>query len=327
MNGLVSIIIPVYNTEKYLRRCLDSVIGQTYYNIEVIIVDDGSNDDSLNICKQYAFLDHRIDFIHQSNAGVSTARNVGLKNAKGDYICLIDADDYLDDRYVETMLKAMANVDMVACSSYILEGDDGKCQSINTIAKDSMLSKKEALYCLFNSNGYHGWCWNKMFKLDVIKKNTLHFEEKLKFCEDELFCLQYILHIDSACFIKDRLYHYVRNEKSVNHIIYLEGFNYRALDRLDADEMCWQLIRPLQDAHLNRIYKSRRFISNYITLDKFLCHYNNDKITLDIIKHNLRRYIWYYLIDNSVKFKRKFSMFFISFFPLLYYKLKNKCQK
>ena len=323
MKGLVSIIIPVYNTERYLQRCLDSVLNQTYKNIEIIIIDDGSTDCSLKICKQYANLDQRITLIHQDNAGVSVARNEGLKRAKGEYVCLIDADDYLDHRYVEIMQESIRKVDLVVCSSYILEESDGSFQSINTTNSDRFISKDEALLYLFKSDGYHGWCWNKMFKLDIINSNSLCFEKKLKFCEDEYFCLQYILHINSACFIKDVLYHYVQNYSSVNHIIYTEGFNYRALDRLTADEKCWELIQPLRNSRLNRIFKSRRFMSNYITLDKFLCHYNNDKDTLKIIKHNLRKYIWYYMSDNTVRLKRKITMAFISITPLLYYKLKN----
>ena len=117
MNETISIIIPVYNVEKYLNKCLNSVIEQTYKNIEVILIDDGSTDNSGKICDEYAKNDIRIKIIHQQNGGVSTARNNGLEHATGKYITFVDSDDYIEKEMIETMAKKIMkkNADIVIC--------------------------------------------------------------------------------------------------------------------------------------------------------------------------------------------------------------------
>ena len=119
---LISIIIPVYKVEKYLKRCVDSVIGQTYPNLQIILVDDGSPDNCPQICDEYAAQDKRIEVIHQANAGVSNARNNGLKVAKGDYILFIDSDDYIAPDMCEKMLAfaQQTQADIVVCDSLML---------------------------------------------------------------------------------------------------------------------------------------------------------------------------------------------------------------
>ena len=117
---MVSVIIPVYNAEKYLRRCLDSVVNQTYKDIEIIVVDDGSTDGSAVICDEYAARDNRFIVIHQKNGGVSVARQTGLEAVKGDYICFVDADDCIDSKMIDELFQEAdtTNSDMIICDYY-----------------------------------------------------------------------------------------------------------------------------------------------------------------------------------------------------------------
>lgn len=121
--AVVSLIIPAYNDEKYLARCLDSVISQTYKNLQIILVDDGSEDDSGKICDMYAAQDQRIQVLHQQNAGVSDARNHALDVAKGEYLAFTDADDQLEPDYIETLVKNIEGYDMVLCGYHFVEND------------------------------------------------------------------------------------------------------------------------------------------------------------------------------------------------------------
>lgn len=117
MEDLISVIVPVYKVEKYINKCVDSIINQTYTNLEIILVDDGSPDNCGNICDEYAKKDNRIKVVHKENAGVSSARNIGLEKSSGKYITFIDADDYVEKNYCEELLNILKieNADCVAC--------------------------------------------------------------------------------------------------------------------------------------------------------------------------------------------------------------------
>src|SRR5699024_4494271 len=127
MSDLISVIVPVYNVEKYVRRCIDSICGQTYSNLEIILIDDGSTDSSGKICDEMAAKDGRISVIHQENKGLSQARNAGLDQAKGEYIAFVDSDDYLSLNMYECLLKSLKenNADVVRCAiKNVYEGEN-----------------------------------------------------------------------------------------------------------------------------------------------------------------------------------------------------------
>ena len=125
-NLLVSVIVPIYNVEKYLRKCVDSILNQTYKNLEIILVDDGSPDNCGNICDEYALSDSRIRIIHKKNGGLSDARNAGLDIARGNYILFVDSDDYIDETMVEKLYEALEKekAEMSLCS-FVYVNDDG----------------------------------------------------------------------------------------------------------------------------------------------------------------------------------------------------------
>lgn len=199
----VSVIVPIYNAEKYLIECLESIINQTYKNIEIILINDGSTDNSLNICnryKKYNFL----KIISQPNQGVSCARNKGLKIASGKYIVFVDSDDYIAPNMIEELVKGITKTDIAICEYNELYKDnvipikiDNKLTSIN---------QEEAILLTFANAG--GYLWNKIFKKDIIEKNNLYFDKDIHMLEDQLFVLKYLSKINKAKIIHKSLYNY-----------------------------------------------------------------------------------------------------------------------
>lgn len=206
----ISVIIPVYNVEKFLPQCLDSIIHQTYTNLEIIIVDDGSTDNSCEICKKFATHDKRIKIIHQKNAGVSAARNNGLSHATGDYIHFMDSDDYIDLDYYEKMITANKNIsaDIVAGCVVSQNGPfyeiEYKTKSILTSLTEKFITTNALSNCVI---------WRYLFKKSFLQKNHLKFAVGRIF-EDMLFIPDAIRIANCVLTVPGTYYHYVYNEKS-----------------------------------------------------------------------------------------------------------------
>lgn len=194
----ISVIIPVYNTEKYLRRCLDSIVAQTYKDFECILVDDGSTDGSDKICDEYAAKDNRFKVFHKKNGGVSSARNIGIAHANGEWLYFCDSDDILHDTESLTNLFKLANDADMAVGSYIALDDNDKdvTDTLEFIKPFvGLLSGKEYISEHIEPKlhiGYIGFLWNKLFRQDIIEKNKLRFDPDIKYAEDLLFITQYV---------------------------------------------------------------------------------------------------------------------------------------
>lgn len=212
----ISIIVPVYNVEKYVEKCIQSLINQSYKNIEIILVDDGSNDRSNKIIDEYAKVDSRILTIHQKNKGVSAARNAGLKVATGEYVGFVDPDDYVDYQMYETMLKKIElNMsDLAVCGfSKVTELSDK--EEIFEI-KDELLSPKKCVEDLFDFRGGYAIkpsVWNKLFRRDKI--GDLKFDENIGISEDFKFVVQYILKCNSIVYVKQAFYKNLQRDGSI----------------------------------------------------------------------------------------------------------------
>ena len=212
----ISIIVPAYNVEKYVEKCIQSLINQSYKNIEIILVDDGSNDRSNKIIDEYAKVDSRILTIHQKNKGVSAARNAGLKVATGEYVGFVDPDDYVDYQMYETMLKKIElNMsDLAVCGfSKVTELSDK--EEIFEI-KDELLSPKKCVEDLFDFRGGYAIkpsVWNKLFRRDKI--GDLKFDENIGISEDLKFVVQYILKCNSIVYVKQAFYKNLQRDGSI----------------------------------------------------------------------------------------------------------------
>ena len=213
-NPLISIIVPIYNSEKYLERCIKSIISQTYNNIEIILVNDGSKDSSLLICKEFEKKDNRIIIIDLPNKGVSHARNQGTSIANGVYIQYIDSDDFVDNIYIETLCSTLQNknVELVVCAieSFDIKGnkfDEWKVKEnrldFNNINKTLFLELIQK-FLLFGPV-------NKLYKKEIITNNSILFDTSLSYGEDLLFNLEYFKHIDSLAITDKIAYKYIHD--------------------------------------------------------------------------------------------------------------------
>ena len=206
----VSIIIPVYNSENYISDCLESILAQTYQNIEVIVVDDGSIDNSVNKCKEIQKNDNRVMIIKKKNGGVSSARNTGLKKSSGDYIIFVDSDDIIPPDFVTKMVDAMSGeVKMAVC------GISEKTKNgIKEVIYNGNINAKGFRFLMYAYNSIGGFCCNKIYSSENIKKNNIKFNEKIKNYEDMLFNIQYIRCVDKIKYIKSTSYIYLQRKGS-----------------------------------------------------------------------------------------------------------------
>ena len=211
---LFSIIVPVYNVEKYISRCIQSVLKQDYQDWELILIDDGSKDTSGEICEEYAKSDNRIKVIHQLNSGVSVARNTGLNIATGDYIIFADSDDWLDSNLLanyKSILEA-DSYDMVACDCYNVQviGEEEYVEPGNKWRGNGnrLLSEKELFYTVLYCSAT---LWNKTFKRDIIY--GVKFNEKMTFAEDTDFLVSVLFRIKKAWITDYKGYYYFVNRQ------------------------------------------------------------------------------------------------------------------
>lgn len=221
--GLVSIIVPVYNTEKYLHRCIDSILGQSYRNLEVILVDDGSYDNSKIICAKYAVIDKRIKVICQENAGVSIARNTGLDVAEGKYICFVDSDDYIDSELIYDNLKLLndTNADIVCFNRMDVYGNNKLEKVLSYSSKLNTLDIIKGIYL----GTLSGNVTDKMFKTLVTK--DARFPGYLKSAED-IHMMTSILKNANKIIGNDKCYYYYdrTNEQSITHTQKVDTYWY-----------------------------------------------------------------------------------------------------
>lgn len=211
---LVSITVPIYKTEKYLENCINSLINQTYSNIEIILVDDGSPDECPRICDLYAEKDSRIKVIHAENGGASAARNRGIKASKGEYIVFCDSDDYVAPQWCEYLLKAAQSHRNAAifCNIFITEEEN----AVTDIKYDEPQIRKTSYYEMYKSNRF-SFSVNKIFRKDIISDNNLLFDKKYYVSEDSYFAIEYLKYCNEQIYIENPLYYYVQRNESIMH--------------------------------------------------------------------------------------------------------------
>lgn len=204
---MISVVVPIYNAEKYLCRCIDSILAQTFTDFELLLINDGSRDSSGAICDRYAAKDLRVRVFHKENGGASSARNLGLENAKGEWITFCDSDDFVDTDWLKNYIdNSDGKCDLVVQTIKLLnKGYDeinGPQQLIEGDGKNVMIALKY-------NGGTLGYPVNKLFSSSIIKKNFLRFREGIKLREDEDFVLRYLLHVNNGRIIKDGGYNYI----------------------------------------------------------------------------------------------------------------------
>ena len=257
----VSIIIPVYNVEKYLPSLLDSILSQTYEDYEVILIDDGSSDSSGRICDTYTSKDQRIRSIHKDNGGVSSARNIGIEEAHGEYVYFCDADDELFPQTLQILVKYMEQGHKFVMAGY--EVVDGATSEQSPAFDPKIITPSEGLVSLFDSpdNRYNGYLWTKLFRTDIIKENQILFQPEIHYNEDRLFIFEYLTHMNgTVAYISTPIYRYFKRQESAMSSIHRGQYRKFYTD-LDAFIIMYRQSLHLKDGRLSSIVKRHTYMS------------------------------------------------------------------
>ncbi|MFI3326822.1 MAG: glycosyltransferase family 2 protein [Clostridia bacterium] len=253
MLDLISVIVPVYKVEKYLNKCVQSIVDQTYKNIEIILVDDGSPDNCPGICDEWAKKDDRIKVIHKENGGVSKARNEGLENINGDWIMFVDSDDYLE---LDILEKLYVELEVNKAENYLYQFNFCKLKDDVLIKEKNIyidkINKEEFLSCAITKiqgeyelgNMYRA-VWGKLFKANIISENLIRFDIEQSIAEDALFLFKYLIFIEQI--------------KVINY----HGYIYRVLDT----SIVHKYKKDLQEQLYNYLIKNQLLIKEN-NLDK-----------------------------------------------------------
>lgn len=309
---LISIIIPIWNAEQYLLQCLDSLRLQTYKNLEILLIDDGSTDQSLVICQKQQQADPRMMVLHQKNAGASTARNYGLSLAKGEFISFLDADDWIDCDYVERLYDAMLQnkADCAICG-YQLEYPQ---YSQKRVINKQILTQEEAIEQMLFPTRYQGFLWNKIFSKTIISEHHLLFNEQIAYYEDMLFCAQYFSFCKKVICISYTGYHYRQHQNSA---IYRSFSTEKFItNRLRSIEYLGSILAYCHTKFSQHLCKSR-IQTEYATLLRYLLSQKSKSEVLIFLKRRVRKGIFLVAI-SPLSIQEKIKYISTAIFPNIF---------
>ncbi|MBR3624318.1 MAG: glycosyltransferase [Selenomonadaceae bacterium] len=271
--SLVSIVVPVYNVEQYLPECLNSLIGQSYEEIEIIAVDDGSTDDSGKICDEYGKNDQRIRVIHRENGGVVSARNDGIYAAKGEYICFVDADDTVNPRIIEHLVKSIGSTDIATCG-VTCERRDGTYNELKDAFDEGLYSPQEMDYFLDNMIRFQGkhregilqYAVAKLYKTKLLQSIAGKLNKKIKYGEDRELVYRAVMKANSIMITHKPLYFYRYRKDSAlhginNHVLHDINYLYETLRGVFSESSQKNtLLRQLEMVISSRIFMTPKFM-------------------------------------------------------------------
>jgi len=325
---LISIIVPIYKVEKYLCRCIDSILAQTFTDFECILIDDGSPDNCPEICDGYAAKDSRIVVIHQKNAGESAARNAGLDVAKGEWIGFVDGDDFCDHNMFQVLYEnAIKYNSYVSICGHKIVTDNEEIKpaniNYNYNYKPRILNREKAILGIFlQGYGYFGgYSWNKLVKSDLFFKTKLRYDTTIFYMLDVLLFYELFKHIDKAVYFPVPCYNYVCNPQSVTNQFGLTEKSKTAFIALDRIISLESNPKIKKSVILAKIVFAYDLCKHYVMKKDYA---NEDYLFLKKIISNDKKHI---LLYPHFSFKKRILLFLISFprlYRKLYYILKHK---
>lgn len=273
-NDLISIVIPIYNVEEYLEKCIESVINQTYRNLEIILVDDGSPDNCGTICEEYKKKDERISVFHKKNGGLSDARNYGKKHAKGKYITFIDSDDYVENDYIEYLYNLIINnnCDMSICSFKLHSNNKFIDNGINY--NSCVFTSKECLKNMLCENGFNVSAWAKLYKTKMFEDIDFPYG---KLCEDNGTTYKLVLKCKNIAYGNESKYIYEMRDNSIMNA----SFSPKKLDLIELTDLMYDdVIKIFPD--LKNVLTKRKLHSRFSILRQIVM--SNDKNAKNIFE-------------------------------------------
>jgi len=300
MKGKISIIIPVYNVEPYIRKCLDSVVNQVYANLEILLIDDGSTDNCGKICDEFAGKDSRIRVFHKDNGGLSSALNVGIKNFTGDYLGFVDSDDWIEPDMYQELINAISGVDIAVCSYFKDTVTDSEpIESMRKIMEQVIATENMLLFPLMRDYymGFCGYVWNKLYTASIIRESGLFFDESIKYAMDVLFYETLVTKQKCVgAYIDKPLYHYLQRKGAITKS---ESYDIKT----DILKVYKQVEDLLPDEHK---YWARGFYCYHASVICELALKNYDKAMLEKMQNEIRSHYDDYKRTNA-EFPEKFK--------------------
>ena len=261
--ALISIIVPVYNVEKYLYRCVNSLVNQTYRNLEIILVDDGSTDGSPGICDNWARRDHRVVVFHKENGGLSDARNVGIDHAHGQYLSFVDSDDFVDETFIRVLYDTLVSTNCKMSVIGFQRFFDEKKLAVDSSRKWDirLYTTEEALTCLFaGGEQFSDYAWNKMYERDLF--DSVRYPVKKRF-EDVGTCFLLVDQCDRVAYNPAPLYFYFQRADSIM-------YNWDEGLELDFFEMAGKRHRYIKDRYPGLLANDFSYFSNIFSCFPYL---------------------------------------------------------
>lgn len=314
--SLVSIVVPIYNVEKYLPECIDSIIDQTYKNIEIILVNDGSTDNCGKICDEYAPKDERIKVIHKENGGLSDARNCGIDIANGEYIAFIDSDDYVSEEYIEQLYNAIIenNTKISQCNLTKVTDTNEEIKKIGYNENARIKSGYDMIKDLYTGHWENIIACNKLYCKELFEKLRYPFG---KIHEDEFTTYKILYDVDNVAIVQEYLYKYRQNENSITR----EKFKLKRLDLLTAYEERLKFFAQKAEKELydlSLVAYLGKIVECYVKTQKYI--EKSEEIQRELIEKYRKNYKKTLNFKKISNIKRvRLLIFYIV--PSLYYKI------
>ena len=318
-NNLISIIVPMYNSEKHLETLFKSISNQKYNNYELLLIDDGSKDNTKKICKEYAKKNDKAKYYYKDNSGVSDTRNIGIKKANGDYICFVDSDDIISENYLSDFAESInENSNSIVCCKCEIFSDEKSIKnhniSSNNKSKHFLNNKKyEVIY-----TEYAGYSVNKLFKRDILIKNKLFFNSEIGMCEDLLFVFEYLKYVDRVECLENINYYYRKSEQSASKNL--------------SNEKWFSIFKTYELIEKNINICSENFkrkfdfmYQYYILYGKFRLRFIKDSKNYNKIKNDItQRYKNIDILNKKFNTKQKIKLLVYKYFNYIAFKVKEK---
>lgn len=323
LNPLITIIVPVYNKEKYVKKCVDSILAQTYTNLEVLLIDDGSTDNSGIICDEYAIADKRVKVVHKTNNGLSSARNAGLDIATGEFVTLVDSDDYIHKLMIEMLYEELAanNADISMCNRSRISIDDAPLQDENNDYKKYLFTGVEATGKIYEDAIFVSACY-KLYRIKLFE--NIRYPLNIIY-EDEYLTPRILYNCTRVVFVDKVLYFYVMTQESITR----GGFSRKNLDKIFVLKSRMEFFKSKNLERYFTLDQARLFYS-YVTLYCQLTENGGESEEKEKIKYELLNNMKLFLnnqeISGGQKVLLKFinvNFIFLDIYYLLYYRRKS----
>ena len=305
---MVSIIVPVYKVEEYLPRCIESLINQTYKDIEIILVDDGSPDNCPKFCDEYAKKDERIKVIHKQNGGLSSARNAGIEHAKGEFISFVDSDDWVDSKFINCLYESIVSNDADFSSCVFCRTMGEEDRKLFAEAEEIVTDKK--FICAMDESSYTGYACNKLYKRNIIVDNEIFFDETIFNGEDFPFVFEYLTYADKGVFIRQDLYFYFSRPTSIMHTVKISE---RYLTILKAREKGLSILRKTCNVAYDMCLSS--YLDQLCKIKFMIMGNESQRLLLDNLNYKIKFNKKHVIKLKNVDAKTKVKLFLMINFP------------